>query len=58
MGRSPIDAMVGNEPEDIVESKIYGRPVKQDEAAEDISREGGTSKLPSNIMPFSIKGAK
>lgn len=58
MGQSKIDAMVGNEPEDIVREKIYGATPEQDVAAEKVSHDGGTAKLPSNIKPFSLKGGE
>lgn len=50
--RSPIDAMVGQQPEDLV--RRVHPDGEQDEAAQEASRSGGNAKLPANISPFKL----
>lgn len=57
-GRTPIDEMIGTDAEDIVRKKIYGEKPVQDVAAQKASDDGGSSKLPSNIKPFTLRGGE
>lgn len=54
-GQTPIDAMVGEQPEDIV-PKIRPLKTKAADVAEDVSRSGGETKVPTTITPFKLGG--
>lgn len=54
-GQSPIDALLGGEMEDIVGKKLNPNTGKQDEAAEKVSQEGGTAKMPPLRAPFTVR---
>lgn len=55
-GRTKVDEAVGSDAEDLVRGKLHPDTGEQDEAAQKVSREGGTAKLPSNLSPFKLHG--
>lgn len=56
-GRTPLDAQIGAQAEEDVVAKIHPVAGKADPALERVEQDGGSSKLPANLSPFTLKGA-